>query len=692
MALLIPLLVATLAICCHGYQIGVGIADITGPPAEVPFMGYANPKQKGYGIHLRQFARSFIIDDGSTRIVFVTCDMGMMGTFLRREVLKRLAQEYGDQYTVNNVMISGTHTHSTPGGFLLDIVFDLNSWGFVRDTFENYAAGIVRSIQRAHKTLADGKIFVSHGQVLDANINRSPTSYLRNPAEERAKYDHDTDKSFTQLKFIRSDGVPMGVITWYAVHATSMNNTNHLISSDNVGYASVLFEKKMNKKFTNLIGKGPFVAAFASTNLGDVSPNTAGPRCVPSGDPCDAETSTCKDKKDTCIASGPGKDMFESTQMIATKIFEKAWEAWKGSQEEVKGDLGIVHQYVSMPDQKAEWIDPETGENKIVNGCKPAMGYSFAAGTTDGAGAFSFKQGTVTTNPLWNLVTDILARPSKEMVECQAPKPILLATGEMNFPFEWQPSVVSTQLAKLGQMAIACVPGEFTTMSGRRMRQTVSQALGLKGPEQVIVAGLCNTYSDYITTPQEYQAQRYEAASTIFGPHTLTIYLQHYKGLAGFIKNGSLPDAGPSPPEAFNDVVSFLPGVVFDNPGWGKEFGQCVVQPPQSVQAGATLTVTFAAGHPRNNVRQEGSYLSVERLGEGEQWEIVATDADWETKFIWRRTGSITGTSEVDVVWDVPMDVNPGTYRIRHFGSHKLVYGAIRSYIGISQTFQVTTS
>lgn len=25
--------------------------------------------------------------------------------------------------------------------------------------------------------------------------------------------------------------------------------------------------------------------------------------------------------------------------------------------------------------------------------CKPAMGYSFAAGTTDGPGAFNFKQG-----------------------------------------------------------------------------------------------------------------------------------------------------------------------------------------------------------------------------------------------------------------------------------------------------------
>lgn len=78
----------------------------------------------------------------------------------------------------------------------------------------------------------------------------------------------------------------------------------------------------------------------------------------------------------------------------------------------------------------------------------------------------------------------------------------------MDFPFEWQPRVVSTQLALIGAVAIACVPGEFTTMSGRRLRSAISEsvaALGDPRPSQVIVAGLCNTYSDYITTPEEYE-------------------------------------------------------------------------------------------------------------------------------------------------------------------------------------------
>lgn len=40
------------------------------------------------------------------------------------------------------------------------------------------------------------------GELLEANINRSPTGYLANPAEERARFQHDTDKTMTLLKLL----------------------------------------------------------------------------------------------------------------------------------------------------------------------------------------------------------------------------------------------------------------------------------------------------------------------------------------------------------------------------------------------------------------------------------------------------------------------------------------------------------
>lgn len=42
----------------------------------------------------------------------------------------------------------------------------------------------------------------------------------------------------------------------------------------------------------------------------------------------------------------------------------------------------------------------------------------------------------------------------------------------------------------------------------------------------VVIAGLTNTYASYVTTFEEYQAQRYEGGFTLFGPNTLDAYIQ----------------------------------------------------------------------------------------------------------------------------------------------------------------------
>lgn len=673
-----------------GYSVGVGIADVTGPSAEVGFMGYAKLGQKGKGLHLRQFARAFIVDDGKQRFAFVSVDSAMIGNGLRREVLTRLQQTYSDLYTEQNLMISATHTHSTPGGYMHDLLFDLSVLGFVRQSFMALMSGIVISVRKAHDSMTSGRVYVAHGDLHDVSINRSPTAYLANPEAERAKYKHDVDKRMVQLRLVREDGVPVGAISWFAVHPTSMNNTNTLVSSDNMGYAAILFEQRMNPGM--LIGKGSFVAAFASSNLGDVSPNVRGARCQFSGRPCDAHSSTCSGQREMCIASGPGVDMFDSTRIVAKKLFGKAWELWNddGAQE-VTGSIRVIHQFVDMPSQRVEHLDPVTNKPVQVQGCLPAMGYSFAAGTTDGPGTFTFRQGMKTENPLWNVVRNFLSPPTECDVTCHAPKPILLATGQMEFPFEWQPRIVSTQLAFVGSIAIACVPGEFTTMAGRRLRDAITDKVArLGGPSisQVIVAGLCNTYSDYITTPEEYEVQRYEGASTLYGPHTLTIYVSQYRNLSAAVISGSSLDPGPTPPDLSHDLVSFVTPVIYDTPTWNHKFGDCIKQPADVAETGDSVTARFVAAHPRNNLTLGFTYLTVERFDEG-SWTVIATDANWETRFHWIRVSPILGSSEVIITWTVGPDVLPGEYRIRHFGSYKYIFGGVYPYVGTTNTFKV---
>lgn len=56
---------------------------------------------------------------------------------------------------------------------------------------------------------------------------------------------------------------------------------------------------------------------------------------------------------------------------------------------------------------------------------------------------------------------------------------------------------------------MACVPGEFTTMAGRRLKAALAARVAPAwGSEMhVVLSGLTNTYSSYVTTFEEYQAR-----------------------------------------------------------------------------------------------------------------------------------------------------------------------------------------
>ena len=72
---------------------------------------------------------------------------------------------------------------------------------------------------------------------------------------------------------------------------------------------------------------------------------------------------------------------------------------------------------------------------------------------------------------------------------------------------------------------------------------------------KVVIAGLSNAYTHYITTYEEYQRQRYEAASTIFGPHTLRAYMQQYSYLTEKMLNVSML-------KKFQMIISFFSQIV----------------------------------------------------------------------------------------------------------------------------------
>jgi neutral ceramidase len=378
--------------------------------------------------------------------------------------------------------------------------------------------------------------------------------------------------------------------------------------------------------------------------------------------------------------------MFESTKIIGQKQYEKAKSLFDSATTKIEGPLGFVHQYVDMSNVQLQT------SNGTVTTCKPAMGYSFAAGTTDGPGAFDFQQGITKATPFWNLVRDFMKRPSPELTQCHFPKPILVATGEMKFPYQWQPTVLPVQILRIGSVLNVGLPAEFTTMAGRRVREAVlleATSASADTKWNVMLSGLSNAYSSYVVTPEEYQVQRYEGASTIFGPHTLPAYIQQFILLTHHaVKATEVPSSGLQPPYLLPKQISLKPGVVYDGIPFGKKFGDLVYDVKPRYSVGDQVYTSFYAANPRNNLQQERSFLTIERK-EADHWFILSTDADWETKFYWHRTNSIFGESKATITWDIPANTTKGIYRIRHFGASKSLLQTIKSYIGVSSEFEV---
>ena len=228
-----------------------------------------------------------------------------------------------------------------------------------------------------------------------------------------------------------------------------------------------------------------------------------------------------------------------------------------------------------------------------------------------------------------------------------------------------------------------------------------------------VIAGLTNTYSSYITTYEEYQVQRYEGGFTLFGPHTLDVYIQEFRKLAKcMLENQQQCVGGPRPPNLLPDQWSLVPGVLIDATPLGTHFGDISsMEPKQEYVIGETVKVEFHSACPRNDMRMEGTYLTVEKqasmstwkmllhnmltmfrlhtLRAEAVWEVVLTDADWDTKYRWSRRESLSPFSYATIEWTIGKNTESGIYRIRHFGNYKNILGNIEAFEGSSKPFTV---
>lgn len=538
------------------YEVGTAKVDITPDLLDVTMLGWGDPAHRVKSVRTPLYARAITVQAGDRRMAFLCLDICFISELLRREVVRRLGIKE------ESLVITATHTHSAPGGYTADVLYDLPSDGFVPEILETYVEGSVRAVRKAFKSPKSAEIrFVSGKFSPEAPVafNRALRAWNRNPETPKyTKRDRHlaVDREMTLLRFDDLEGRPLAALNWFPVHATSIHRDRYEIHSDNKGVAA----EEMERQVREAEGVQDFVAIFAQGAAGDVSPNFQkffGMR-ENRGVYRDDEASCSLNAK---LQVDQAMKLFDAAEMSAPltirlrSIFEfhdfsRLGPAEIGywllyGTEEGRG-LPLILVWISLITIRVSqllgffraklrglparwpWTDDPVQGNKITLmecGKSRAFGYERI-------------EKLIFPNQVSPIVATI-KRWGRIGVFRQRPL---------------SPHVLPLQIIQLGDLALLAVPAEFTTVAGWRLRSTVEAAFPERGEDKIrraIVFGYCNGYCGYVVTPEEYPVQGYEAACTHFGRFTLNAYLSAFTELSQKLIQGVTPNGlRPIPPKS----------------------------------------------------------------------------------------------------------------------------------------------
>lgn len=581
------------------YNIGTGKEDISFYEPGLVLLGFMEKEQKTDGkpgIPPQQ-SRAFIIHDPSTdkRVVIVIAEIWSCTQFLKTEVMKKLQEmpELANHYKAENIQLSGTHTHSGAGGFSEYGIYNDNLTGPMRtnglilDNVNTIVKGIVNSILEAHQNLGPGKILVYTGDkniLTDCGGNRSALAYANNTNPTLP----NTDQEMLLLKFIKNEEGPIGIINWFPIHPNSQGQTNLTVSGDNKGWAAMRFEEEMKSK-------NNFVAAFANANCGDVSGNVfINPKTRDFASDLErmkkygnlqfekalelfneADENFEELKGPIAYCYNPDQDMTDirisenkRTWKPAVGISTLAGSTTDGinyrlpklKEGTVKGHLSIyettirltvgsvfgVHfffrsfgnpeisftEYMELEaEEKIEILKNHIKDEHNLEEITVEHENEIRAAHEHTSAWFESLERNSNSTDENELYTD--DELSTGLQDGHAEKPIViwaLRKHSYILPFS-----VPLQILRIGNFVSLGIPGELTTMAGRKLRVAILEELkeiGNTSINHLALSTYSNGYSQYITTREEYAVQRYEGSSTLFGPHTLEAYIMLFKELA----------------------------------------------------------------------------------------------------------------------------------------------------------------
>ncbi len=494
-------------------RVGAAEVDITPIPG-YPMGGHGPAGTIGRGVWTRLKARANYVEDASGgAVAFVACDLWAVPAGLTDAVVEKVQSDpAGRALSRNRVVLAATHTHQSPGNYSSSDAYNLFASrvpGFDPDLFDFLAVRIASAIVAAAREAVPAQAFFGESTATNFARNRSLGPYRLDPEAASASLDPEraardaVDPRVRVLAF-RAVQAPrdwIAVQVFVAVHNTAMDHGTQVYQGDLFGASARLLAWSLAAVVARDHASRPPVVSIFNGAEGDVRPDTG------------------------------ARDRLETLRLAST-LTAAAQRALAVSSA-VDGRWRQAMHRLDLPSLCPD--DADT--NALCPAATAAMGMATPGGASDGPTLFreliwvDGVHGSLRRNhqgpkqPAID-IGDALALSSTPVDHFWNVDLTSLVARKVAAP----PTVMPLGFFRFGPVGFVTLPVEATTTMGRRIEAAVAERLEPQGP--VIVIGLANEYLSYVATPEEYEAQHYEGASTLYGPASGPLVSKTLVGLA----------------------------------------------------------------------------------------------------------------------------------------------------------------
>jgi neutral ceramidase len=259
------------------FRAGAATSNITPDIGGLIIGGFAPYPSKH--VHDELHARCLVLDDGSTRVAFVVCDLVGLHRIVSDEARRLITETTG--IPADNVLVSATHTHSATSAIGADRLQPDQTL----DDYQRFVARrIADGVQRAVNTLRPAHIAYGSVDVPEHLFNRRWTmrpgtmppnpfggidQVKMNPPAGSPNLVEPAGPIDPQLTFVsvrEPDGKPISVFCRYSLHYVGDVGPAH-ISADYYG----IFCERLKELLAAEHQDPPFVAIMANGTSGDIN-------------------------------------------------------------------------------------------------------------------------------------------------------------------------------------------------------------------------------------------------------------------------------------------------------------------------------------------------------------------------------------------------------------------------------------